>query len=239
MAPHQGEPRIFNSQDRKQMSTMKPVEITVTTDFICPWCWIGHRNLKAAIRQAELPLPPRIRYRPFELNPDMPKEGKSRKEYRTAKFGTWARSQMMDADVTAAGKRSGIEFNYDRVLVTPNTRLAHQLMAFAQAGGDAEKIDALYDELFSAYFREGRDIGSSEVLESIAQHLGLDAAELGSWLNTSAAEAAVSDEQVAAHSDGVHAVPTFQIGDSTIQGAQPSYVLVRHLKAAVEEIADE
>ena len=112
---------------------MKPVEVVVTSDFICPWCWIGHRNLKDGIAKAGLSADSvQVRFAPFELNPNMPREGQNRQTYRTGKFGSWARSQAMDAEVTMAGQRVGAEFNYDRVLVTPNTRLAHRLMFWAQ-----------------------------------------------------------------------------------------------------------
>ena len=102
---------------------MNPLDIQVTYDFICPWCWIGHAHLKAALREANLAVAPAIKYLPYELNPTMPKDGIDRKAYRSAKFGSWARSQAMDADVTLAGKRAGVEFNYDRVASRPTRGL--------------------------------------------------------------------------------------------------------------------
>ena len=93
---------------------MTPIEIQLTYDFICPWCWIGHEHLKAALKEANLMTPATIKYVPYELNPTMRKAGVDRKAYRSAKFGSWAHSQSMDADVTLAGKRAGAEFNYDR-----------------------------------------------------------------------------------------------------------------------------
>src|SRR5476651_1298594 len=110
---------------------MRPINIEIVHDFICPWCWIGGEHLKQAIAQANLAVAPTIEYIPYELNPRMPREGVDRKLYRSAKFGSWARSQAMDAEVTLAGKRAGLLFDYDKVAITPNTRLAHRLLFYA------------------------------------------------------------------------------------------------------------
>jgi len=67
----------------------------------------------------------RVRWHPFQLNPHMPKEGTNRKEYRTAKFGSWERSLGLDAQVTAAGLDEGIRFAFDKIIRTPNTLDAH------------------------------------------------------------------------------------------------------------------
>ncbi|CAE6860170.1 hypothetical protein R75461_07941 [Paraburkholderia nemoris] len=111
---------------------MKAIQIEVNYDFICPWCWIGQRNLAAALDESGVGASVSIRHVPFELNPSMPVEGTDRRSYRTRKFGSWARSQSVDAQVAAAGLTAGAQFNYNRVLRTPNTRLAHRLMQFAQ-----------------------------------------------------------------------------------------------------------
>ncbi len=104
------------------------VTVTITSDFICPWCFIGERRLEKTIAT----LPPEVQvdlqWRPFELNHDMPVEGMDRMVYRSAKFGSWERSQAMDAEVEAVGKVNGIEFAYDRITRTPNTFAAHRLM---------------------------------------------------------------------------------------------------------------
>ena len=95
--------------------------IDVISDVICPWCFIGKRRLEKAIaafgRHHEI----RVRWHPFQLNPSMPKEGISRKEYRTKKFGSWERSMELDAQVAAAGATEGIHFAFDRIERTPNT----------------------------------------------------------------------------------------------------------------------
>ncbi|CAB3970774.1 DSBA oxidoreductase [Burkholderia cenocepacia] len=211
---------------------MNPLDIQVTYDFICPWCWIGHAHLKAALREANLAVAPAIKYLPYELNPTMPKDGIDRKAYRSAKFGSWARSQAMDADVTLAGKRAGVEFNYDRVAVTPNTRLAHRLMFLAQSKGDAARTEALFEAVFSAYFSDGRDIGMAEVLVSLAERTGFDADEVRDFLATNDGEREVIADELRAGAAGIRSVPTIRVGGVPVSGAQPVSVLAEVLRHA-------
>lgn len=215
---------------------MKPLEVVVTSDFICPWCWIGHRNLKDGIAKAGLDAQAvQVRFAPFELNPDMPTQGQNRQAYRTRKFGSWARSQAMDAEVAMAGKRVGAEFNCERVLVTPNTRLAHRLMFWAQSQGDAATLEALPEAIFFAYFSQGRDIGMADVLVEIAAATGFDADAVRAFLKLDTGEREVVAKEVQAQLDGVHSVPMIRIAGRAISGAQPAAVLAQALSAAVEQ----
>ena len=214
---------------------MTPIEIQVTYDFICPWCWISHEHLKSALKAADLAAPVVIRYVPYELNPTMPKDGVNRNAYRSAKFGTWARSQVMDADVTLAGQRAGLAFNYDRVAITPNTRLAHRLMFFAQGKGVVDKTALLFETIFAAYFSEGQDIGAVDVLVKLAERTGFDAEAVRSFLVTSNGEREVAEAELQAQTAGVRSVPTIRIGDVPISGAQPPSVWVQLLHSAASD----
>ena len=78
--------------------------IQIVSDFICPWCWIGEENLQRALAAAKRPDDCRIIFVPYQLNPHMPAEGIDRKAYRSAKFGSWAHSQALDAQVAQAGR---------------------------------------------------------------------------------------------------------------------------------------
>jgi len=89
------------------------VSVQVISDVICPWCYIGKRRLEKAIATHGGPV--KVRWLPFQLNPQMPEEGISRREYRTKKFGSWQRSQELDAQVAAAGEREGIHFVFDQM----------------------------------------------------------------------------------------------------------------------------
>jgi DSBA-like thioredoxin domain len=104
--------------------------VEVISDVICPWCYIGKRRLEKAVAAFDGPV--KVRWLPFQLNPTMPEEGVSRREYRTKKFGSWERSQELDARVVAVGKGEGIEFAFDRIERTPNTLDAYRLIWLAE-----------------------------------------------------------------------------------------------------------
>ncbi|RUL78989.1 DsbA family oxidoreductase [Dyella choica] len=211
---------------------MHSIKVDVTYDFICPWCWIAHRHLRMAIEKAGADGAINTAYVPYELNPHMPKSGTSRKQYRTAKFGSWDRSLLMDAQVTQAGCLVGLDFHYDRVALTPNTRLAHQLMAYAKEHGESRQVDALYEAIFAAYFSEGRDIGSLEVLVELAIETGFNGEQARHYLQANAGEHEVVRAQRQAMADGVRSVPSIRIGDIGISGAQPADVLREAIEAA-------
>lgn len=213
---------------------MKVIELSVNYDFICPWCWIGHLNLASGIRAANLPVPVSIEYVPFELNPTMPADGMDRRKYRTAKFGSWVRSQGMDAQVAATGLAASAQFNYDRVSRTPNTRLAHQLMQYASSVDDARKTEALYESIFSAYFSEGHDIGLLGTLVDIAVEAGFEATATEEYLLQGRGLAAVLAAQRLTQQQGVRSVPTVFIAGEAISGAQPPAVFANALRAALE-----
>ena len=216
---------------------MKPLVVQVTYDFLCPWCWIGQHHLRLAIGQAALPMPVELRYVPFELNPDMPVDGLSRKEYRTRKFGSWERSQAMDADIAQIGKRAGAEFNYDRMTVSPNTRRAHRMMHFVGAQGDAARVASLHEAVYSAYFHEGRDIGSIDVLVDLAAAGDFDGDAVRAYLASGKGEEEVVAAELEAQASGVHAVPNFEIGQQRISGAQPPALIAQALRAAAAELS--
>src|SRR5262245_30481217 len=147
-----------------------PLSIIVYSDVICPWCYVGKRRLEAALNAPEMPAAPRLAWRPFELNPDMPAEGIERQAYRAQKFGT-ARSAELDRNMVETGKELGIAFAFDRMQRTPNTRLAHR--AIWEAGRQGRQ-DALVNRLFEAYFEEALDIGDASLLQGLAAEAGLE-----------------------------------------------------------------
>ncbi|MDR6407199.1 DsbA family oxidoreductase [Paraburkholderia terricola] len=216
---------------------MQTIQVEVHYDFICPWCWIGQRNLAAALAESGAEARVAIRYVPFELNPAMPAEGMNRRDYRTRKFGSWARSQGMDAQVAAAGLAAGAQFNYDKVLRTPNTRLAHRLMQFAQARDQARQTAALYQAIYAAYFSEGRDIGSLDTLIDIAAEHAFDADEVRAYLLATSGTQEIEAARDEAERLGIHSVPTISIAGELISGAQPGAVFANALRAAMQRSA--
>jgi predicted DsbA family dithiol-disulfide isomerase len=128
--------------------------IDIVSDVICPWCFIGKRRFEKALRLLPEEIQIDVRWRPFELNPDMPSEGISRELYRTRKFGSWERSRALDAQVAEHGAGEGIRFAFDRMERTPNTLEAHRLIWLA---GEQGVQGAVVEGLFQAYFVHARD----------------------------------------------------------------------------------
>src|SRR5437868_7330335 len=148
------------------------LHIDVISDVICPWCFIGKRRLEKAIAAHGEPV--KVRWLPVQLNPSMPKEGISRREYRTKKFGSWDRSKELDARVISVGKDEEIDFAFDRIERTPNTLDAHRLIWLADKEG---LQDAVVEALFRAYFTEGRDISNQPTLLNVVSGAGLNRAK--------------------------------------------------------------
>ena len=211
---------------------MNALNIEIFSDLICPWCYIGRRRLEAGLKILGANELPNIIWRPFELNPDMPKAGLDRKAYRSAKFGSWERSQAMDREVAEIGRTLGLEFNYDRVLITPNTRAGHRLLWWAR---DKGLQDALADALFRAYFTEGRDIGNNEVLTQIAAEARLSATDFSRFVESDKGLEEVLKEEAEGKQRGLNGVPFFVInGVPAFSGAQHPETFV----AAFRQVLD-
>jgi predicted DsbA family dithiol-disulfide isomerase len=191
--------------------------VDVISDVICPWCFIGKRRLENAI--AALDGQVKVRWLPFQLNPQMPKEGISRKEYRIKKFGSWERSVELDAQVVAVGKEEGIQFAFDRIERTPNTLDAHRLIWLADKEGVQ---DAVVEALFQAYFAEGRDISNGKALIDVVAEAGLDRRKAEAVLESDEGLEAIKEGGELAQRFRVDGVPFFIIdGKITLSGAQP------------------
>src|SRR5450432_747473 len=180
--------RQDSSSSLDEREAVMAVNVDVTSDVICPWCYIGKRRLEKAVAACQGQHDVRVRWHPFQLNPHMPKDGINRKEYRTAKFGSWERSLELDAQVTAAGKEEGIPFGFDKIIQTPNTLDAHRLIWLA----DKESVqDAVVEAVFRAYFTEGRDISRTTVLLDVVAEAGLNWDRAEAALNSDEAFAAI------------------------------------------------
>jgi predicted DsbA family dithiol-disulfide isomerase len=206
--------------------------VTLTSDFICPWCFIGERKLAVAIKALPADWHIEVAYRPFELNPDMPPEGWDRKAYRSAKFGSWARAQALDERVAAAGRAEGLTFNYDRMTRTPNTMLAHRLTWLA--GQDEADQAGLAHHLFTAYFTEGLDVSDPTVLRRLASEAGLTGDRITAVLDGDLGLAEVQALTEDAYRKGIQGVPLFEIGAVAISGAQPAAMIEDALRRAAE-----
>lgn len=204
--------------------------ITITSDFICPWCLVGERRLERALATLPSSVSVERHWRPFELNPDMPAAGMDRKIYRTLKFGSWERSKALDAHTVDATKEDDVAFNYAAITKTPNTLLAHRLMWLAEK---ESRVDAVADAIFSAYFEQGRDICDIATLADVAAEKGMDRAKVAAFLASDEGTPEVREAEQAAHAQDTRGVPLFNIEGELISGAQQTEVFVAALNRAV------
>lgn len=207
-----------------------PITLDLYADIACPWCWIGDTRLNAALDQR-----PELRverhWRPFLLQPDLPKGGVPWKHFIGPKFGGEERAQAMFEHVASVGAQDGLTFRFDRVAKANDTRDAHRLVLFARAHG---REFATAEALFTAYFRDGMDLEDRAALLRVAESCGLPEAHARDWLNSQEGTAAVEASRAEAARLGIRGVPFFVLnGEIGISGAQTVDVLV----AALDEAA--
>ncbi|MGO8897036.1 MAG: DsbA family oxidoreductase [Isosphaeraceae bacterium] len=211
--------------------------VDVVSDVICPWCYIGKRRLEKAIAARRGQRDVQVRWHPFQLNPHMPKEGMNRKEYRTAKFGSWERSLGLDVQVAAAGRAEGIPFAHDKIERTPNTLDAHRLIWLADEEGVQ---DAVVEAVFRAYFTEGRDISRAAVLLDVVAEAGLDRGRAEAVLNSDDGLAAIRAGEEQSRRAGVQGLPYFLInGTLALSGAREPSAFLDAFEQAEATSGDE
>jgi predicted DsbA family dithiol-disulfide isomerase len=204
------------------MDTVAPVaRIDVISDSICPWCYIGKRNLESGLKiLAEEKLHFAVMWHPFQLNPDMPAEGVERKAYREAKFGGPEKAKAIDDRITATAATVGLDFHLDRLTRTPNTVNSHRLIRMARQEGVQ---DAVVESLFKAYFCDGADIGDPEILAGVGGAGGLDPDAVFKMLKGEEHRREVLSGDQMARNAGIQGVPSFALqGHVLFSGAQPA-----------------
>ena len=203
---------------------MTPVD--VFSDFVCPWCWIGKRNLDALVSEGSIVR----RWWPYYLNPDTPDGGVDRRDMVIAKFGSEERARELGRGVEAAAAEAGLALRLGVAKRIPNTRNAHRLMRWAAGQGVA---DAVAEALFAAYFDAGQDIGDADVLVSIAVEGGMDGTLVADLLAGDADTEVVGAQAEHARAMGINGVPTMVFDrKATVVGAQP----VDKLRRVVERL---
>ena len=205
------------------------LRIDIVSDAICPWCYIGKRQLERALATLEQEgLRFSVHWNPFQLNPDMPKEGRDRASYRMMKFGSADRVREMDARVTDAAANVGLDFRLDQIARTPNTLDAHRLIWLAGREG---RQDAVMTAVFAAYFTQSRDIGDRDVLADCAAEGGMDRASVADFLAGDVAAKEMLAADRAAREAGVNGVPSFFLdGYGLYSGAMPAETLAEALR---------
>jgi predicted DsbA family dithiol-disulfide isomerase len=212
----------------KQTTTGLSIEIY--SDVVCPWCYVGKRRLEQALDAIPDGNSAQVIWRPFQLNPTMPKAGLDRRVYLEAKFGGPGEMKAIQDRVAAAGLSVGLEFAFDRMERTPNTLDAHKLIWLARQEG---RQDEVVEALFYGYFTEGRDIGQADTLMSIAVEAGLDQDQVARNLESEEVVKAVQLEEARGHQLGIRGVPYFILnGGATLSGAQPVETFISKLAQA-------
>jgi len=213
------------------------INIEVVSDHVCPWCYVGKRRLEAAIAQRP-ELDVEVTWQPFQLSPDMPREGRRRVEHYREIFGE-ERAEMIMGSMKDTGIDEGIQFGSDPEAMSPNTLSAHVLMLWAR---EDETINAneVAEKLFHAHHVDCEDIGDHAVLLRIAREVGMDDAGLAEKLLAGADEDKVVDMMRESTGRGITGVPFFIVnGRYGLSGAQPADALVEALdRIAAEDAAN-
>jgi predicted DsbA family dithiol-disulfide isomerase len=192
--------------------------VDVTSDLICPWCFVAKRRLEKASLILGKTL--EIRWHPFQLNPEMSVEGLDRRMYRSAKFGSWEQSQRLHAQVSAAGTEVGIRFRHDLMKRTPNTFKGHVLLAAALKDG-LRTQNLVAERLFQAYFVNGEDVGDPATLLRVSREFGVTAISRLEDLDSPALASEVKTAERRAASAGIRGVPQISLrGTIVAYGAQ-------------------
>ena len=208
------------------------LDIEVAFDLICPWCYLGVRRLRRALR-ARPDIIPELLWRPFLLNPDIPPNGVSRAEFVARKFGGEDRARRLQNALTDLGRAEGIGFRFDLMGRVPSSINAHRLVRYAVREGLGEMM---VEALFHAYFADGTDIGDLDRLATLAGRVGLDPNAALAFLRSGEEAEAVHTENLRAHRLGINGVPCFIIaGQQAIAGAQEPEVLERLLDVALQQ----
>lgn len=216
------------------MDAKQPISIDVVSDVVCPWCFIGQRRLDAAL--AVVPeIQVEVRWRPFQLDATIPPQGRDRKEYMLAKFGSDEKLREIHARIVQIGAVEGIDFDFDAIKVSPNTLDAHRAIRWAATYG-ADVQNRLARRLFQLYFEEGKNVGDHAVLIEAAGEAGMDAPVVTALLATDNDRESVANEAATASRMGITGVPCFLLeGKYAVMGAQESATLadaIRQVSAA-------
>ena len=205
--------------------------IDIVSDAICPWCYIGKRQLERALAiLAAEGLTFRVHWNAFQLNPDMPKEGRDRTAYRTWKFGSAEKAAALDQRIVDAAAGVGLALRTDLMTRTPNTIDAHRLIWLA---GQQGVQDAAMEAVFKAYFTQGCDIGEHAVLADCAAEAGLERQSVLDFLASDLADKEMRAADQAAREAGVSGVPSFFLdGYSLFSGAMPAETIANALREA-------
>jgi predicted DsbA family dithiol-disulfide isomerase len=207
------------------------MQIDFISDTICPWCFIGKRRLgRAMALRPEIAFD--VRYRPYRLDPAVPRGGVDRARYLAARFGGDGKLIEAHRAIAAEGSKEGIDFDWPAIRRTPNTVDSHRLIRWAEAQGVQDDV---VERLFIAYFENGEDIGDIRVLSDIADLCGMDGTEIADLLESDTDIALVEREDQLAREMGVTGVPAMIFANKiAVSGAREPEVLAAVIDKALD-----
>ena len=209
------------------------LKIDIVSDIVCPWCVIGYKNLKKAISNLEKEIDFNIRWRAYELHPDIPKQGITKEKHIMNKFGDINRAKKTYDHIKKVGERAGFIFHFSKNQTIPNTFLAHRLLWYAEK---KDKQTTLSEALFSAYFAEGKNVGVKKELLEISSLIGLNKKEVETFLNSNKGEKEVIQQEIKAREMNISGVPTYVINNKyLLQGGQEPETFIAFLRRIKEK----
>jgi predicted DsbA family dithiol-disulfide isomerase len=207
--------------------------IDIVSDVVCPWCYIGKRRIENALKLVP-DVPVEVNFRPFFLNPWVPREGISREEYLTTKFGSVEAYHGIAQRVVIAAGEEGLIYRPENVKRQPNTIDCHRLIHWAEAIGKAPEMK---QRLMELYFRDGGDLTDTEVLVKAAADIDLDADDVRKRLATDEDVALISALAQDAANKGIQGVPTYVFAQKyAVSGAQDPAMLARAIRQVSAEV---
>ena len=224
------------------MSAPQKLTIDIYSDVMCPWCAIGYGQLTKALGELDGEIEAQVRWRPFELNPDMPKEGEEQEAHLQRKYGRSAEEgAAVRGKMKEIAEGAGVSLTYEGDGDAPpammwNTRDCHKLLGLAlEQMGPAVQTD-LKLALFKAHFNQRRDLSNRDVLLDIAASVGLHREAAKAALDDEALEARVVAEERQAWDLNISGVPAMIVeGKFMIPGAQAPEVYVNALRRVAEK----
>lgn len=210
----------------------KVVQVDIISDVVCPWCIVGFKQLELALGQTGFGA--RVRWHPFELNPDMGKDGENLTAHMARKYGASVeQSNENRARLQTIGAGLSIAFNFSDASRIVNTFKAHKLLDFAATKGLQHPLKMA---LFDAYFSRGQDVSNDETLVDVAQSVGLDAGEATSALSSDGHASAVRAQQDVWKQSGISGVPTMIFNEQyLLTGAQGPNTYAKALQQAARD----
>ena len=182
------------------------LKIDIVSDVVCPWCAIGYKKLSEAMTQLDDEISFDVNWKPYELHPEIPKEGFNKKEYYKIKFGESSSSNEKFNFISEEGKKVGLKFNFKKSKNLPNTFLAHRLLWLCRS---KDMQDVIAEALFYAYFTDGRDVGNEDELIEISSENGLNKQEIRDFFQSNIGHEEVLREENRAREMKIFSVPTY------------------------------